>query len=197
MTMPAPSWLGGLTLPEPERGLRGERVVPYEAVAQAVAMADAALKAKTRAAQRSALAAASLGFQKGVAASQAAMAQQARRGPALRARALRCAGCAERGQRRSAWRMKRGRIALRWRARGRAFALLRRAQPRFGLLSRARRSVARETRPGALYAAPVLTPYNSRVAPLTRPPASCRTRRRTTRWRCGRASTSWRPKTTA
>lgn len=76
--MPAPNWLSGMVLPEPERGPRGERVVPYEAVAQAVAMADAALKEKTRAAQRSALAAASLGFQKGVAATQAAMAQQAR-----------------------------------------------------------------------------------------------------------------------
>ena len=76
--MAAPAWLSGVVLPEPERGPRGERVVPYEAVAQAVAMADAAMKAKTRAAQRSALAAASLGFQKGVAASQAAMAQQAR-----------------------------------------------------------------------------------------------------------------------
>ena len=74
----APDWLRGVVLPEPERGPRGERVVPYEAVTQAVAMADAAMKAKTRAAQRSALAAASLGFQKGVAASQAAMAQQAR-----------------------------------------------------------------------------------------------------------------------
>lgn len=76
--MPAPNWLSGMVLPEPERGPRGERVVPYEAVAQAVAMADAALKEKTRTAQRSALAAASLGFQKGVAATQAAMAQQVR-----------------------------------------------------------------------------------------------------------------------
>ena len=100
----APDWLRGVVLPEPERGPRGERVVPYEAVAQAVAMADAAMKAKTRAAQRSALAAASLGFQKGVAASQAAMAQQARarchalsaRGAARavqsRCKALACAG---------------------------------------------------------------------------------------------------------
>jgi hypothetical protein len=75
--MEAPAWLGGV-LPAPARGVGGERVLPYEAVQQAVQMADAALKAKTRAAQRHALAAASMGFQKGVAASHAAVTQQAR-----------------------------------------------------------------------------------------------------------------------
>jgi hypothetical protein len=81
-----PKWLGNV-LPPPERGVGGERVVPFEAVQAAVAMADAALKAKTRAAQRSALAAASLGFQKGVAASHAAVTQQVCDARAARRRA--------------------------------------------------------------------------------------------------------------
>ena len=119
----APDWLRGVVLPEPERGPRGERVVPYEAVAQAVAMADAAMKAKTRAAQRSALAAASLGFQKGVAASQAAMAQQAR---GVLSGAWRAQCCALHG-----YAGKTRGNALLWRLRSRA---LRAAMPRLGAL---------------------------------------------------------------
>ena len=65
------AWSGSATA-APERG------VPYEAVQQAVVMAEQALHAKSRAAQRHALAAASLGFQKGVAATHAAVTQQAR-----------------------------------------------------------------------------------------------------------------------
>jgi hypothetical protein len=121
--MPAPNWLSGMVLPEPERGPRGERVVPYEAVTQAVAMADAALKEKTRTAQRSALAAASLGFQKGVAATQAAMAQQAR----VLMRLMRLRGriasrSAEGAARRAFWALRRKRsAALLTRYLGRAF----------------------------------------------------------------------------
>ena len=126
----APDWLRGVVLPEPERGPRGERVVPYEAVAQAVAMADAAMKAKTRAAQRSALAAASLGFQKGVAASQAAMAQQAR-GCGGAPPACGAARVARSVALRSAATEEKGRIAPRCRLRRGA---LRAASPRPGAL---------------------------------------------------------------
>ena len=47
-------------------------------VAQAMAMADAALQAKSRAAQRQALQAASLGYAKGVAATREAVTKQVR-----------------------------------------------------------------------------------------------------------------------
>jgi hypothetical protein len=151
--MEAPAWLGGV-LPAPGRGLGGERVLPFEAVQQAVQMADAALKAKTRAAQRHAMAAASLGFQKGVAASHAAVTQQARCvrcGVGLHACERAHARCA-RGVLRVRVR-ERGRIRCRWLSRRQSRACCAAGAP----LPRAARAAGRtRTRcaPGAQPLAP-------------------------------------------